>query len=199
MSYYRNKQDYKKRQQTITWIIVFVAIIYISRLFFLQIVDASYKDNADSNAFLKKTIYPSRGLIYDRNGKLIVSNQPVYDVMLIMREMHDFDTLTFCNTLNITKEEFITRINEIKDRKKNPGYSRYTPQVFMSQLSGEDYGRFQEKQFRFSGTFVQQRVLREYTVPHGAHAIGSIGEVNQKQIESDSYYKKGDYKGQSGI
>ena len=122
MSYYRNKQDYKKRQQTITWIIVFVAIIYISRLFFLQIVDASYKDNADSNAFLKKTIYPSRGLIYDRNGKLIVSNQPVYDVMLIMREMHNFDTLTFCNTLNITKEEFITRINEIKDRKKNPGY-----------------------------------------------------------------------------
>ncbi|MBP5259251.1 MAG: penicillin-binding protein 2, partial [Paludibacteraceae bacterium] len=131
--------------------------------------------------------------------QLIVSNQPFYDVMLIMREMHDFDTTASCKTLDITRAEFDRRIDEIKDRSKNPSYSRYTPQVFLSQLSGEDYGRLQEHLFRFSGTFIQQRVLREYTIPHGAHAIGSIGEVNRKQIEEDAYYKQGDYKGQSGI
>ncbi|MBP5318182.1 MAG: penicillin-binding protein 2 [Paludibacteraceae bacterium] len=194
-----HKQDYKQRSHGVIAFVLFVAAVFVLRLFYLQIIDTSFKDSADSNAFLHKTIYPSRGLIYDRNGKLIVSNQPVYDIMLIMREMHDFDTLSFCNTMGITRAEFDQRIAEIKDRSKNPSYSRYTPQVFMSQLSGEEYGRLQEHLYRYSGTFVQQRVLREYAVPHGAHAIGSIGEVSRAQMEEDPYYKSGDYKGQSGI
>ena len=119
--------------------------------------------------------------------------------MLIMREMVDFDTLGFCNTLNITKAEFDDRIKDIKNKRKNPGYSRYTPQVFMSQISTASYGLLQEKMFRFPGVLTQQRVLRKYSMPHGAHALGSVGEVSQKQIDEDSYYVRGDYKGQSGV
>lgn len=180
-------------------LVVFVALIYIIRLFSLQVVDSTYKDSADSNAFLKQTIYPSRGLIYDRNGKLIVSNQPVYDVMLVMREMTNFDTLQFCSVLDITREQFDENIAQIKDRRKNPGYSSYTPQVFMSHLSTEDYARLQETLFRFPGVFIQQKVMREYQIDHGALALGSVGEVSQKQIDADSYYRRGDYRGQSGI
>ena len=200
MNQYRRKhQDSHTRQVIIVLVVFLCALLFITRLFFLQVLNDSYKDNADSNAFLKKTIYPARGLIYDRNNNLVVSNQPVYDVMLIMREMVNFDTLAFCNTLNITKVEFDERIKDIKNKRKNPGYSRYTPQVFMSQISTAAYGLLQEKMFRFPGVLTQQRVLRKYSMPHGAHALGSVGEVNQKQIDEDSYYVRGDYKGQSGI
>ena len=133
--YNRKQQDSHSRQIIIVLVVMLCALVFITRLFFLQVLNDSYKDNADSNAFLKKTIYPARGLIYDRNNNLVVSNQPVYDVMLIMREMVNFDTLGFCNTLNITKAEFDERIKDIKNKRKNPGYSRYTPQVFMSQIS----------------------------------------------------------------
>ncbi len=194
-----HKEDYSRRQSVFIIIVVCVAIIYLIRLFHLQVVDPSYKDSADSNAFLKQTIYPSRGLIYDRNGKLIVSNQPVYDIMIVMREMKGFDTLQFCNMLDITKDDFNDRIEVIKDRRKNPGYSSYTPQVFMSNLSTFDYAKVQEKLFRFPGVFIQQKVMREYQIEHAALALGYIGEVSQAQIDMDSYYKRGDYKGQSGI
>lgn len=193
------KPDYRYRQTIIMAIVVFVAAVYIVRLFMMQVVDSSNKEFADSNAFLKQTIYPSRGLIYDRNGKLVVSNQPVYDIMMVMREMVDFDTLQFCQVLGITRDEFDERMLSIKDKRKNPGYSRYTPQVFMSHLSTEDYGRIQETLFRFPGVFIQQKVMREYQVDHGALALGSIGEVSQKQMDADPYYRRGDYRGQSGI
>lgn len=199
MSYYYHKPDYRNRQYVIIIIVAVVALIYILRLFYLQVVDSTYKDSADSNAFLKQTIYPSRGLIYDRNDKLVVSNQPVYDIMIVLREMVDFDTLQFCALLDISKEEFDERMLHIKDRKKNPGYSKYTPQVFMSQLSSQDYAKIQETLFRFPGVFTQQRVLREYQYENGALALGSIGEVSRKQLESDNYYRRGDYRGQSGI
>ncbi len=194
-----HKKDYSNRQYVFVIIVICVAAIYLVRLFTLQVIDHSYKDRADSNAFLKQVIYPSRGLIYDRNGKLIVSNQPVYDIMIVMREMKGFDTLQFCKMIEITKEEFDDRIVNIKDRRKNPGYSSYTPQVFMSNLGTKDYARIQEKLFRFPGVFIQKRVMREYQVESAALALGYIGEVNQSQIDNDSYYRRGDYKGQSGI
>jgi penicillin-binding protein 2 len=129
----------------------------------------------------------------------MVSNQPIYDVMLVMREMVDFDTLAFCNAMNITRAEFDVRLDEIKNRRKNPGYSRYTPQVFASQITYEEYGELQEKLFRFPGVLVQQRVARKYTLPCGALQIGSLGEASQKQIDADAYYKRGDHIGQSGL
>lgn len=189
----------QNRRWIIAGIITVVVLIYIARLFSLQIIETRYKQGAESNAFLRKTIYPPRGLVYDRNNKLLVYNKPAYDVALIMREIHDLDTLAFCRALNLSKEYFIERIAEIKDRRKNLGYSSYTPQVFMSQLSIEDIANFQENLYKFRGFYIQNRTLREYTYPHGAHILGSIGEVSRRNIEADSYYRQGDYAGRDGI
>ena len=126
----------ENRKYVIGGVAIFIVVVYILRLFTLQIMSDDYKKNADSNAFLKKIDYPSRGVITDRNGKLLVFNQPSYDVTIAINEAKNrLDTLEFCNALNITKEEFDKRMETIKDRSKNPGYSRFTQQLFMSQLS----------------------------------------------------------------
>ena len=146
-----NKQKYKyeNRRFVIGSAVIALVILFIIRLFFLQIINNDYKLRADSNAFLKRTIYPSRGILYDRNDKLLVYNQPAYDIMLIMREIQPFDTLDFCNIIGITKEQFIKRMADIKNRSLNPGYSSYTPQVFMNQLSAQECGMLQEKLYMF--------------------------------------------------
>lgn len=196
---YGKKKDLRYRAYVICSIFVAAGLVFIIRLFALQVVSDEYDSVAESNATLTRTIYPSRGLIYDRNGELLASNKPVYDIMLIMREMQGFDTLEFCNTLGITRAEFDERIADIRNKKKNPSYSRYQPQIFMSQLPAEQYGRLQEKLFRFPGLYVQNKVLRQYPRPIAALALGSIGEVNQAQIDEDRYYVPGDLKGQSGV
>ncbi|MDR1332685.1 MAG: penicillin-binding protein 2 [Tannerella sp.] len=195
----KRKYVYEERRYVIIASVVFVLLIFTARLFYLQIIDDEYKGWADSNAFLKKTLYPARGVIYDRNDKLLVYNQPAYDVMLIMREINAFDTLDFCKTLGITKEFFIKRINDIKDRKMNPGYSSYVPQVFMTQLATNEYGIFQEKLYKFPGFYIQNRTVREYGYPNAALLLGNVGEVNRKDIENDRYYVSGDYSGRSGV
>lgn len=103
-----------------------------------------YKKNADSNAFLNKIQYPSRGAIYDRTGKLLVFNQPAYDITIVPKEVENLDTLDLCQSLNITRSQFLKIMSDMKDRRRNPGYSRYTNQLFMSQLSAEECGVFQE-------------------------------------------------------
>lgn len=173
-----------------------LVIIFIIRLFELQVADSRYKENADSNAFLRKTVYPSRGLIYDRNGELIVYNQPAYDVMMIPRDVQPFDTVDFCNTLQITREEFDKRM---KDLRADRGYSSYSQQTFMSHLSAKDYGRLQEKLYRYPGFFIQKRILRQYNHIAGANILGNIREVNSRDIEKDDYYRPGDYTGDLGI
>lgn len=145
------KYTLENRRFVIGGAVVLLVLIFIIRLFFLQVVDSDYKAWADSNAFLKKTLIPSRGIIYDRNGKLLVYNQPSYEVMLVMREIQPFDTLDFCNILGITKELFVKRIAEIKNRRLNPGYSSYVPQVFMNHLSAQECGVLQEKLYKFPG------------------------------------------------
>ena len=195
------RKDYKleKRKYVIAGFIVLIALIYGIKLYDLQINDGRYKESADTNAFLKKTIYPSRGLIKDRNGKLIVFNQPAYDVMLVPRDMKSFDTLDFCHTLNITPEQLRKRFADMKDKRLNPGYSSYTPQVLLTHLSAEDYGRLQEKLYRFPGLFIQKRILRQYNVSSAANLLGNIREVNAKDIENDKYYSPGDYTGDLGV
>ncbi len=195
----RKNYNLEKRKYVIGGFIVLIALIYIIRLFDLQINDEKYKQSADSNAFFKKTVYPSRGLIYDRNGELVVFNQPAYDVMLIPRDVQPFDTIDFCNTLNITPEQFKKRLVDIKDKRLNPGYSSYTPQRLMSQLSAQDYGRLQEKLYRFPGFFIQKRILRQYKQPTAANVLGNIREVSQADIDCDSYYSPGDYTGDLGV
>jgi len=183
----------------IVGVMISVLLVFVIRLFFLQIVSGNYKEWADSNAFLKKMLYPARGVIYDRNNKLLVYNQPAYDIMLIMREIQPFDTLDFCRTTGITKEFLMKRIEDIKNRSLNPGYSSYVPQVFMNQLSTNEYGMLQEKLYKFPGFYIQNRTIREYGYPNAALVLGDIGEVNRKDIESDRYYLRGDYSGRSGI
>lgn len=179
--------------------VIALVAIFIVRLFYLQIIDSDYKAWADSNAFLKKTIYPSRGILYDRNDKLLVYNQPSYDVMMIMREVQPFDTLDFCQILGITIEQYRKRITDMKNRRLNPGYSSYTPQLFMSQLSAEECGILQEKLYKFPGFYVQNRTIREYAYPNAALLLGNVGEVNTKDIEKDPYYVPGDNSGRTGI
>jgi penicillin-binding protein 2 len=175
--------------------IILMILILLIRLFFLQIISDDYKRWADSNAFQKRTLYPSRGVIYDRNGKLLVYNQPSYDVMVVMREVEPFDTLDFCKTLNITREYFDYRMAAVTSK----GYSKYIPQVFMSQLSANEYGVLQEKLFKFSGFYIRNRALREYGCTNAANILGSIGEVSKSDIEKDDYYVQGDNTGKSGV
>ena len=191
---------YYRRRYVISGIAVAVVLVYGLRLFFLQVIDQSTKDQADNNALVKQTIYPSRGLIYDRNGELLVFNQPIYEVTMTMRDMgKEWDTLAFCQCLQISRAEFDARMEDIKDRKKNRGYSRWTPQVFMSQLKKEDIATLQESIFLFPGVQIQKRTLRDYTYNAAAHVLGSVGEVNQNDIDRDSYYSRGDYSGRDGL
>ena len=194
-----NDQNYRRRY-VISGIAIVVVLVYIIRLFYLQIIDQSTKDQADNNALVKQTIYPSRGLIYDRNGELLVFNQPIYEITMVMREMgKDWDTTAFCQCLQISRTEFDERIAEIKDKKKNRGYSRWTPQVFMSQLKKEDIATLQESKFFFPGIQIQKRTLRDYTYKAAAHVLGSVGEVNQNDIDRYAYYARGDYSGRDGL
>lgn len=195
----RKNYNLEKRKYVIGGFIALIALIYLVRLFDLQINDGKYKQSADSNAFLKKTVYPSRELIYDRNGELVVYNQPAYDVMLIPRDVQPFDTLDFCSTLNITPESLRKRFADMRDKRLNPGYSSYTPQKLITQLSSEDYGRLQEKLYRFPGFFIQKRILRQYNHASAANVLGNIREVNATDIKNDDYYAPGDYTGDLGV
>ena len=195
-------KDYglENRKYVIGGVAIFIVVVYIIRLFALQIMSDDYKKNADSNAFLKKIDYPSRGVITDRNGKLLVFNQPSYDIMVVMNEAKGrLDTLDFCQTLGITREEFDKRMETIKDRSKNPGYSRFTQQLFLSQLSDKDFSIFHEKMFRYPGFYIQRRSIRQYQYPVAAHVLGDVAEVSPADIEEDDYYQPGDYSGKLGV
>lgn len=192
------RKDYnlEKRKYVIAGFIILISLIYITRLYSIQIDDDKYKNSADNNAFLRKTIYPSRGIIYDRNGELVVFNQPAYDVVMIPRDVEPFDTIDFCSTINITPEDFKKKW---EDLKKKPGYSTYTPQTLLTQLTAEDYGRLQEKLYRFPGFYIQQREIRQYNHLAAANVLGNIREVNKADIERDPYYAAGDYCGDLGV
>lgn len=190
----------ENRRFVIGGVALAIVLVYIIRLFTIQLLSDDFKKNADSNAFLKKIDYPSRGAIYDRNGKLMVYNQPSYDIMVVMNEAKGhIDTLELCNALGISKEYFVKRMDDIKDRNKNPGYSRFTEQLFMTQLSDREFSVFREKMFRFPGFYVQKRSIRQYTYPYAAHVLGDIGEVSVSDIEEDNYYQPGDYIGKLGV
>ncbi len=188
---------YENRKYVIGLVAITIIAIYIVRLFVLQLMSDDYKKNADSNAFLKKVDYPSRGVITDRNGELLVYNQPSYDIMVVTNEMSKtMDTLEFCRTLDISKNDFIERMKTIRNTH---GYSRFTQQVFMSQLSDHDFSVFREKMFRFPGFYVQKRSIRQYEHSFAAHVLGDVAEVSPSDIEADEYYQPGDYIGKQGV
>ena len=188
------------RKFVVGGVAIFIVAIYIIRLFTLQLMSDDYKKNADSNAFLKKIDYPSRGIITDRNGELLVWNQPSYDIMVVENEARNrFDTLEFCQTLGITRQEFDQRVAAMRDKRKNPGYSRYTQQMLITQLNDHDFSVFQEKAYRFPGFYVQRRSVRQYKYPYAAHVLGDVAEVSESDIEADDYYQPGDYIGKLGV
>ena len=174
-------------------LIIIGASLLIIRVFFLQIIDDSFKLKSENNAIKIKYDYPERGYIYDRNGVLLVANQPSYDIMVIPRELKNTDTLEFCKLLNITKEEFITKIEKAKV------YSPRLPSVFLAQLNKTEFAAFQEKIRKFEGFYFQKRSLRDYEVNYGANIFGSINQVNDKQIQKNHYYKSGDLIGVQGV
>lgn len=190
---------YEKRKYVIAFVAIAIVFIYVVRLFYLQIMTDDYKRNAESNAFLNKTIYPSRGAIYDRNGELMVFNQPSYDITFVPSEVTQLDTMDLCNSLRITRQQFDKRMRDVRNRRLNPGWSRFTHQMFMTQLSGEECGVFQEKLFKFPGFYIQRRTIRQYSYDIAGHILGDIGEVSPKDLEKDDYYVRGDYIGKQGI
>ena len=174
-------------------LIIIVACLLVLRLFYLQIIDDSLKLKSDNNAIKIKYDYPERGYIYDRNGKLMVANQPSYDIMVIPRDMKNIDTLELCELLDITKEDFLEKIAKAKV------YSPRLPSVFLPQLNKMEFAAFQEKIRKFEGFYFQKRSLRDYQVNFGANIFGFITQVNEKLIEKNPYYNSGDLIGKQGV
>lgn len=185
--------NYSNRRFIVGGIFAFVILIFLIRLFNLQIVNDKYKLSAESNSQRRVTQYAARGLIYDRNGELLVYNQAAYDLMIIPRQVKTFDTLDFCYLVGINKKDVIRRI------KKAKKHSRYRSSIFIKQLSSERYAVLQEKLYKYPGFFVQTRTLRKYPHHNAAHTLGYLGEVNDRHIKKDKYYTQGDYIGKSGL
>jgi penicillin-binding protein 2 len=184
---------YSDRKLVIGGVIVVTGLIFLIRLFFVQVMDDSYKLSAENNVLRHMTEYPARGLVYDRNGKLLVYNEAYYDLMVIPKQIANLDTLDFCNTLGITVEDFKQRMEKIKT------YSKFKPSVFEKQLSSEFYAMLQEKLHHYKGFFTQTRTLRKYPSRVAAHLLGYVGEVDDRMTKDNQYYKSGDYIGVSGI
>ena len=190
------KNSYKnlsERQYVIIGIFVVIGVLYLIKLFSLQVLDKELKKSADNNVLRYVTQYPARGKVFDRNGELLVYNEAVYDLMVAPNQAKEIDTLELCRLLDITEDSFVERM----DRAKK--YSWIKASVFMSQISKEDYAHIGEILYRFPGFFFQTRTLRHYPNAIAAHTLGDIGEVNQSELEADPYYKMGDYIGKSGI
>jgi penicillin-binding protein 2 len=174
-------------------LIIIASSLLVIRLFYLQVINDTFKLKSDNIAIKIKYDYPERGYIYDRNGKLLVANQPSYDIMVIPREIKNLDTLEFCELLDITKEEFIKKIAKAKV------YSPRLPSVFLAQLNKKEFAAFQEKIRKYEGFYFQKRSLRDYQVNFGANVFGFITQVNDKLIAKNPYYNSGDLIGKQGV
>ena len=190
---------YDNRKYFIGTVAVLVVLIYVIRLFNIQVLDKSYRESADNNALYYQTQFPMRGAISDRYGRLIVSNQPSYDIMVTMRTAVGIDTLALCRSLGITRQVFDSRMADIQNKRRNPGYSSYTRQTFMSQLTAAEISDFKQNLYRFPGFEIENRSTRRYEYDAGAHMLGDLGEVSQADLDNDSYYAKGDFIGKQGV
>jgi penicillin-binding protein 2 len=183
------------RKYVISAIFISLAAIFLLRLFYIQVIDDRYKLAANDNALRHKIEYPERGVIYDRNGKILVYNEAAYDLMVIPKRVKSIDTTDLCKLLGITKFEFITKLKKLKKQK----FSSFRPEIFESEISLETYATLQEKLYKFPGFFVQARTLRKYPLKIAPHALGYVGEVDEKLIKDNPYYRMGDMMGLSGV
>lgn len=185
--------NYSSRRFVIIAIFSVVVLILLVKLFMIQVVDQSYKRSSENNTLRYITQYPARGKIYDRNGNLLVYNEAIYDLMVIPRQVKNIDTLGFCSAINISRESFDDRMSKARR------YSSFSPSVFMSQITKEEYGKIAENLHQYPGFYFQTRSVRSYPYPIAAHTLGNIGEVDKRDLERDPYYKSGDYIGKSGV
>lgn len=181
------------RKLLLPTVVIISAIIILIRLFYLQIIDESLKLKSDNNAIKIEYDFPERGYVYDRNGVLLVANQPSYDIMVIPREIKNLDTLEFCQLLKIDKDFFIKKVEKARV------YSPRLPSVFLPQLTKLEFAAFQEKIRKFKGFFIQKRFLRDYQTKNAANVFGYITQVNEAIIKKNPYYKSGDLIGKQGI
>ncbi len=181
------------RKFVIIIIFITVGIIFLLRLFYLQVIDDQWKIKGANASERVITEYPSRGLIFDRTGEIIVANTAVYDLMVIPKDAKNFDTLALCDLLGIDTIQFNERFKAAK------AYSRHKPTVFEKQIPASDYVRIAENLHRFQGFYGQPRTLRYYPKSAAAHSNGYVSEATPKIIEQDSYYKRGDYIGANGV
>ncbi|NDG52168.1 MAG: penicillin-binding protein 2 [Flavobacteriia bacterium] len=186
-------KKYENRTYIIGGFFGLVILIFIIRLFSIQVIDDSFKTSSENNVIRKQTDYPRRGLIYDRNKELIVYNEAAYDLMITPKQATSLDTALICSLLEIDTLNLMKRI------EKASNYSMYKASVLMKQISVETYTKLQENMFLMPGFFVQTRTLRKYPYSTASHLLGYVGEVNQRIVKSTPYYKEGDYIGVSGI
>jgi penicillin-binding protein 2 len=184
---------YDNRKFVIGGLFATILIIFIIRLFSIQLIDDSYKTSSDNNVLRKEVDYPSRGLIYDRNNKLIVYNEAAYDLMITPNQLKKIDTNLLCAILKIDTIDLVKRINKAKN------YSSYKSSIFMKQISVETYAELQEHLYLFPGFYARPRTLRKYPINAASHILGYVGEVSRKTVEKYPYYGEGDYIGISGI
>jgi penicillin-binding protein 2 len=187
------KDPFINRKYIVMVLIVFAALILLTRLFIIQVVKDTYRLSADNNVLRYITQYPARGLIFDRNKKLIVYNQAAYDLMVVPTQTTAIDTAEFCKLIEIPVTSFSERMQDAL------AYSRRAPSVFLKQISAETYARLQEKLFLYPGFYVQPRTLRKYSKPIASHLLGYVSEVDESTINKEPYYKSGDYIGKLGI
>ena len=186
------------RKEILQIVIVLVALVFLVKLFFIQVVNERYAELSDSNAILRQTEYPVRGLIKDRHGKLIVYNTPEFNLEVLLKDVKKFDSAKFCEVFEISREELRKKFKEMKARRE---YSRYKPTLFLSQLSTTDFAKVQDYLDEFPGFYVQPRTTRAYSSTALANALGYVSEISKTKLENDAskIYKQGDYIGQSGI
>jgi len=181
------------RTRFFTTAITFVGSVLFIRLFFLQILSDQYEDLSLKNSVLKRYVYPERGYVFDRNGTLLVSNQPMYDLMVIPKNLKAFDTLDLCEMLRLPKSKLVESIN------KAQRYSLRAPSVLLNQISKQDYAILQEKMWKFPGMYIQRKSVRNYQTKVASNLLGYISEVNNFDIRNNPYYVKGELIGRQGI
>jgi penicillin-binding protein 2 len=186
------------RKEIVQVLFLLVGIVFVVKLFFIQVLDSRYKELANSNAVLPQVEYPFRGLIFDRHQRLIAYNTPEFDVEVVLNDVRNFDSTKFCEVFKLSPRELKQKFREMKARKE---YSKYKPTVLLDQLSNEEYARVADRMDEFTGFSIQTRTGRAYTTRSLANALGYVSEISRDQLANDhtGIYKQGDYIGQSGI
>ncbi len=191
-----SNDTFHERKYVLQVLFLACAAMLMFRSCHLQLLDTEFRNQAQETGTQGVTLYPSRGLIYDRNGQLMVHNDAMYDIKVTYNEIQNLDTAKLCQLLDISLETFKENLN--KDFGSNR-FKKYVPFVFLSKVDAQTYTRFQENQYEFPGFYAELRNVRSYNYKSGAHVLGYISEVSPNQVNADNYYKDGDYIGVSGL